>query len=462
MKQHYKPMLAKEAPRPFSDKDWIFEIKWDGFRAIAYINEELSLRSRNNHELKNNFPELNELTQKVKNVVLDGEIIILNKGKLDFQALLERNKEATLLLKTNSSVVYVIFDILEKDGKPLTEMPLMERKRILKETVAEGAHVILSDYVEERGEAYYKAAIDKGLEGIIAKKKTSLYKQSSRSGEWLKIKKLHSVDCVIFGYTRGTGIRRSSFGALLLGLYDADDKAVYVGKVGTGFTQKILNELFSQLSQIETDIYPFNPELKEEVSWVMPKFVCEISYQVVTKDGRLRLPRFQRIRTDKKPEDCKTDQLGENSLKAYEAKRDFSITNEPKGNKKEVSGEATIFVVQEHHARHLHYDFRLEREGVLKSWAIPKGLPEHSSDKRLAVATEDHPLDYAAFEGAIPEGNYGAGRVIIWDKGTYVTKLWNEKMIEIILNGAKLHGRYVLVPFKRGGPKNWLMLKPKE
>ena len=119
-------------------------------------------------------------------------------------------------------------------------------------------------------------------------------------------------------------------------------------------------------------------------------------------------------------------------------------------------------MVQEHHARRLHYDFRLEREGVLKSWAVPKGVPQDANDKRLAVETEDHPVDYATFEGTIPDGQYGAGQVIIWDKGTYETKIWNEKMIEIILNGAKLRGRYVLVPFKRGGPKNWLMLKPKE
>ncbi len=462
MNQLYKPMLAKETPKPFSDRDWIFEIKWDGFRAIAYINEELSLRSRNNHELKDNFPELNELRQKAKNAVLDGEIIIINKGKLDFQALLERNQESNFLLKTNSSAVYVVFDILEKDGKSLINLPLMERKRILDETVAEGAHVILADYVEEKGETYYNVAIEKGLEGIIAKKKTSPYEQGSRSGNWMKIKKLHTIDCAIFGYTQGTGIRKSTFGALLLGLYDNSGKAVYVGKVGTGFTQKILNELFAQLYPLKTNDSPLNLEINEEVSWVMPKFVCEISYQVVTKDGRLRMPRFQRIRTDKKPEDCKTDQIGENSLKTYEDKRDFSTTTEPKGQKKDAYGEAKIFVVQEHHARRLHYDFRLERAGVLKSWAVPKGIPQDPSDKRLAVETEDHPIDYAKFEGNIPEGQYGAGQVIIWDKGSYETKVWDEKMIEVILNGAKLHGRYVLVPFKRGGTKNWLMLKPKE
>jgi bifunctional non-homologous end joining protein LigD len=120
-------------------------------------------------------------------------------------------------------------------------------------------------------------------------------------------------------------------------------------------------------------------------------------------------------------------------------------------------------VVQEHHARRLHYDFRLERDGVLKSWAVPKGIPQSLTEKRLAVETENHPLDYAKFEGEIPKGEYGAGEVVIWDRGTFETKVWSEKMIEVLLNGAKLKGRYVLVPLKPSGEKkNWLMLKGKD
>lgn len=145
-------------------------------------------------------------------------------------------------------------------------------------------------------------------------------------------------------------------------------------------------------------------------------------------------------------------------------KRDFAVTNEPAGRQEplNVNGlKGKIFVVQEHHARRLHYDFRLEHEGVLKSWAVPKGLPETPSEKRLAVATEDHPIEYADFEGEIPEGQYGAGKVVIWDKGTYEVKVWNEKMVEFILNGNRLHGRYILVPLKNS-EKNWLLLKGKE
>ncbi len=154
------------------------------------------------------------------------------------------------------------------------------------------------------------------------------------------------------------------------------------------------------------------------------------------------------------------------SLKDYMEKRDFAVTKEPAGSQQVVGktgeGAGKIFVVQEHHARRLHYDFRLERDGVLKSWAVPKGLPETPADKRLAVETEDHPIEYARFEGTIPEGQYGAGKVMIWDKGTYEEKIWNEKMIEFTLNGRRLQGRYVLVPLKKAGEKNWLLLKAKE
>ena len=117
------------------------------------------------------------------------------------------------------------------------------------------------------------------------------------------------------------------------------------------------------------------------------------------------------------------------------------------------------FVVQEHHARHLHYDLRLERDGVLKSWAVPKGVPETAGEKHLAVAVEDHPLEYAKFEGEIAKGEYGAGTVTIWDSGTYTTKHWDDEKIEVIFHGHRLNGPYVLVKFKRAGKNEWLVFR---
>jgi DNA ligase D-like protein (predicted ligase)/DNA ligase D-like protein (predicted 3'-phosphoesterase) len=463
-RSRYKPMLAKEAAQAFTNKDWVFEVKWDGFRALAYINGEVSLRSRNNKELIDNFPELQELKQQPKSVVLDGEIVVLKDGKVDFQALLERGKATSptdITLKTaRSPAAYVVFDILEKDGKPILDLPLMERKKILKETVKEGEHILLADYIEEKGEGYYEAVLQKGLEGVMAKKKSSVYEPGMRSGNWLKIKKLKSADCVVFGYTQGTGVRKNTFGALLLGLYGSGGAPVYVGKVGTGFPEDILKSLSGEFQKFQTDKAPFKADVIGKVTWLKPTLVAEVGYQVVTKDGRLRMPRLLRIRKDKEPKDCTINQLGAEPLKDYKEKRDFQRTMEPKALPEKKGGETKIFVVQEHHSRRLHYDFRLERDGVLKSWAVPKGIPETPEDKRLAVQVEDHPLEYSKFEGEIPEGQYGAGKVIIWDKGTFETKVWDDNMVEVILEGKKLKGRYVLVPMKLAGAKNWLMLKP--
>jgi len=145
-------------------------------------------------------------------------------------------------------------------------------------------------------------------------------------------------------------------------------------------------------------------------------------------------------------------------LEEYNSKRDFAKTNEPSGSAKPAGASAPRFVVQKHAASHLHYDFRLEMDGVLKSWAVPKGVPEQPGIRRLAVQTEDHPLNYITFEGVIPEGEYGAGRVEIWDSGTFDLAGTDSKKIEFDLKGRRLTGSYVLV---HTGENNWLMLKKK-
>lgn len=461
MKQTYKPMLARSADAPFNSKDWIFEVKWDGIRAISYVNDEVSIRSRNDKELRQNFPELEELKELTENSVLDGEIVVMKNGRIDFQAILERNnansRRAVEFMSRSFPSTYVVFDILEKDGKPLLDLPLIRRKKILRENLKEGKHILLSEYVEDRGKSYYEAAFQQGLEGIMAKRKDSQYEAGNRSGNWLKIKKLHSCDCVIFGYTPGEGARRDTFGALILGLYDGE-KPVYVGKVGTGFSQDTLEQLTETFSKMRTGAEPIeNTKEVGKIAWIKPDLVCEVVYQEVTNDCKLRAPRFRRIRFDKKPSECSLDQIVQNRLHEYATRRDFGITPEPSGRESKPQGKT--FVVQEHNSRRLHYDLRLEKEGVLKSWAVPKGLPKERSEKRLAVETEDHPIEYAEFEGVIPEGQYGAGTVKIWDKGTYVSLHYDEDKIEFVLEGNKLRGKYILTRFKKAGEKQWLLLK---
>jgi DNA ligase D-like protein (predicted ligase)/DNA ligase D-like protein (predicted 3'-phosphoesterase) len=464
MRQHYKPMLAQHTEKPFNSEDWIFEVKWDGIRAISYVDGGLSVRSRNDRELRYNFPELEELKSLTENSVIDGEIVVMKGGKSDFQALSERSKtssiESVKYLRQTSPATYIVFDILEKDGNPLVQLPLIERKRLLKEYVREGSYVVLSAYVETEGEAYYKAALAKSMEGVMAKKKDSTYEPGARSANWLKIKPILTCDCVIFGYTIGKGAREPTFGALVLGLFGKAG-LVYVGKVGTGFSQKNIESLLKTFEPLQVEEKTLEGvDAQEEIVWLKPETVCQVAYQNVTKDDRLRMPRFLGIRNDKLPSECTLDQIMQDSLQPYVSRRDFAVTPEPSGA---VSGEGgRAFVVQEHHARRLHYDLRLEKNGVLKSWAVPKGIPEQPGEKRLAVETEDHPLEYRSFEGTIPEGQYGAGTVKIFDRGTYETKAWRENMVEFTFHGQRLRGRYVLARFKKAGEKQWLILKAKE
>jgi DNA ligase D-like protein (predicted 3'-phosphoesterase) len=263
---------------------------------------------------------------------------------------------------------------------------------------------------------------------------------------------------VVFGYTRGEGARAGTFGALVLGLCDKG-QGVYLGRVGTGFDQADLEGITSTLAGLKADEPTLKSADKGEIVWVRPRMVVEVAYHSVTRDGRLRMPRLIRIRTDRKPVDCTPDQLGgEEKLLQYQARRDFTMTPEPSG-KKAAGLRGNSYVVHEHRARHLHYDLRMEREGVLKSWAVPKGVPEVAGEKHLAVETEDHPLEYLTFEGTIPEGEYGAGTEAIWDTGTYETLVWDEGKVEVIFHGKRLSGRYVLVRFRRPGKKDWLILK---
>ncbi len=337
MKSRYLPMLSKSAERPFSGDDWLFEIKWDGIRAIAYVGDTLSIRSRNDKELAGQFPELEELSRLAPGTVLDGEIVAMSGGRPDIQSILPRLQSAGGKLPPRpgtTPVTYIVFDILEKDGKPLTALPLLERRKIMESAVTEGPHVIRSVPVEGRGEDYYRLVIAKGLEGIMAKRKDSAYEPGLRSGAWLKVKGLKTCDCIIAGYTPGQGGRGPAFGALILALYENEGEEdqpkrttgrsdglragshpselntlVAIGKVGSGFSDRDLETLMASFEQLKTDRVQLpDTEREETVIWLEPVLVCEVAYQEVTRERKLRIPRFIRMRTDKKPEECTTDQ----------------------------------------------------------------------------------------------------------------------------------------------------------
>jgi len=469
----YQPMLAGEASAPFSSDDWLFEIKWDGIRAIATVGRTLSLRSRNGTEMAGQFPELAELVALAPGTVLDGEIVVMHGGKPDIQALLPR-LQGQPSHGGNVPVTYIVFDILRRGDEDLTALPLTSRRSILASAVREGPHVVISEPVNKNGEAYFRAAVAQGLEGVMAKRKDSRYEPGVRSRSWLKIRMVRTCDCVIAGYTPGQGTRSRAFGSLLLGLYDGQN-LVPAGRAGTGFSDRWLQELMEKFAPLVTTVPQF-AGIRGKVVWLDPVLVCEVGYLEVTRDRKLRVPRFIRLRDDKPPSACTTGQLeaaqyrgipasaagrapipeGKPALRRYHEKRNFTVTSEPQGA---PDMSVDRFVVHEHHARHLHYDFRLERDGVLKSWAVPKGVPETAGEKHLAVAVEDHPVEYLTFEGEIAKGEYGAGTVTIWDTGTYETKHWDEKKIEVILRGRRLDGTYVLVKFGRAGKNDWLLFR---
>ncbi len=463
----YSPMLAHSAKQPFSSPDHIFEAKWDGIRAISYVTDSLSIKGRRHTELTNKFPELHELRTLAPNTVVDGEIVVLPKGKINFQLILRRIQAVHAgeiqYLAAKHPATYILFDVLELNGQTLINYPLMKRKTILENCVTESQRIVISDYIETDGKLYYQAALLQGFEGIIAKHKHSQYYPGRRSNAWIKIKQTLSCDCVIAGFTRGRGNRATTFGALILGLYD-NGTLVHIGQVGTGFTDQDLRQLHARMIPLISShaIINISPPL-QPVTWIRPQLVAKIVYQTLTHDGKLRFARYLGLREDKAVHDCSIRQLY--SLTPYLAKRSFRGSPEPPGATQPLSSSTQqfpIFVIQKHQARRLHYDLRLEKEGVLKSWAVPKGLPQTNDDKRLAIQTEDHPLEYQKFEGEIPHGHYGAGTVEIVDHGVYSPIKWEDNTIEVLLAGQVFTGHYVFIRFKRAGKNRWLLLKKGE
>ncbi len=297
MKKSIVPMLAKLIEKPFDDKGWIFEIKWDGYRALAEKDRDVHLVSRN-HKLFQQFPTIIEELKKIPGKwILDGEIVILDKkGRSDFQLLQNYQR------KKVHPPVYYVFDILFYQGKDLRHLPLMERRQLLKQLLKKARLkcVKFSDHIEEKGKAFFQLAKKKGLEGIMAKRKESLYR-SSRTRDWLKIKTGMRQEVVIGGFTKPLG-GRAYLGALLVGVYQKG-KFVYAGHVGGGFDREALKEMYDRLKKISTSKCPFveEPHPNTPVTWVKPKFVCEVKFAEWTTDGMMRQPVFLGIRVDKSP-----------------------------------------------------------------------------------------------------------------------------------------------------------------
>lgn len=294
---YVRPMLATLSDTPFDDKDWIFEIKWDGYRAIAEVGKAaVRFYSRNGLDFAERFEVITEALRKIKvRATLDGEIVLLNGKNLpDFQKLqdYENNHQFPLL--------YYCFDLLSLNGKNTEKLPLTKRKKLLKKLLGRNKIIRYCDHVETNGIAFLDKAREKGLEGIIAKRKSSEYTEGIRSREWLKLKNVQSTEVVIVGFTAPKG-SRTHFGSLVLANKHVN-KWIYRGHVGTGFNHQLLGQLHKTMMPLQTDHSPFSQKvpLNGSVTWLQPRLVADIAYTEVTRDGIFRHPAFLRLREEKK------------------------------------------------------------------------------------------------------------------------------------------------------------------
>jgi len=309
--KNIKPMKATLVDEPFDDPDWFYEVKWDGYRAVATTGKSgVQLISRNNLPFDKYYSIVNRLKQWDINAVIDGELVVLNdKGTSDFGALQNWRSEA------DGNLVYYVFDILWYEGKNLTGLPLEDRLAILTDVLpANDDSIRQSKVFSANGIEFFEAARRIGLEGIIAKKKDSAYTPDLRSREWLKIKVHKRQEVIIGGFTRNEGTSKP-FSALALGVYD-HGVLRYAGKVGTGFNDKMQKEMMEQFKPLITDKSPFDVEpdvdkpsrfrpkrLGAKPTWLKPELVCEVEFAEVTGDGIFRQPSFKGLRMDKKATD---------------------------------------------------------------------------------------------------------------------------------------------------------------
>lgn len=296
--QYIEPMLASLIDKPFDDAEWIFEMKWDGYRAIAeWEKKKLKLYSRNGLNFVQKYPPVAEALMQLKHdCVLDGEIVVLNeKGRPRFQMLQEYDSDP------RHPIHYYVFDCLFLKGKDIRELPLLNRKELLQKLLStyKGDVIRYSDHVSTSGKKFFHHVKKLDFEGMMAKKADSEYYSGTRSREWLKVKHLNNKEAVIAGFTAPRRSRKY-FGALILGEFK-DRRLGYIGHTGTGFNQESLKELWNLMQPLVVTQSPFSEKIKVNapVTWIKPGIVCEVKFTEETNEGILRHPVFLGLREDK-------------------------------------------------------------------------------------------------------------------------------------------------------------------
>jgi bifunctional non-homologous end joining protein LigD len=336
-----KPMIGTLVDVPFDSREWVFEVKWDGVRAILFINKVeriVELRSRNDKSITHRYPELLSPLKSAINckesAILDGEIVVLNeKGFPDFQMHQRRmnvdySKDIERLAKELPSTYY-FFDILYLDGTNLQSLPFVDRRQILSSVILQNDRIKISDFIEDKGIDTFQKLKDFNLEGMMAKKKSGQYIQGVKSAEWLKIKNIQTQDCIVIGYTKGEGNRQDYFGSLLLTMYDEKGELVFVGHTGSGFDFDLIDKIYGRLEKMKIGSSPIRyvPYTNRDPVWVRPELVVEVKFHGWTNRRIMRAPIFLRIREDKSPSECRFDEMTEHLIKDVQDGQYTDATN---------------------------------------------------------------------------------------------------------------------------------------
>lgn len=380
MPSRVRVTLAKLAERPFSDPNWLFEVKWDGVRALAYVNQgKTKLESRSARDVSSEYPEFHDLAAHIgaKQAILDGEIVTLDAaGRSDFHALQNRLgvHNPSPRLQQSAPVNYYFFDLLYCNGYDLRKCALLERKKTLEQLLRPTDRIRYSSHEIGRGEALYDAARENRLEGILAKRIDSIY-PGTRTENWLKLKVVSEIDAIVAGYTTPRGSRHY-FGALVLGLYDKG-KLRHIGNVGTGFNEEALQTSFERLQSLRTDRMPFaqKPAIREDVQWLRPKLVARVKYANWTPDSHLRAPVFLTFRS-----------VGNAKDVTFASERPEPVTHKPEKQSRNGRGDTKSKAAGEATAK-------LRVSNAAKSDPSSKRAPARSRSKRASSRNAPPPED---------------------------------------------------------------------
>jgi bifunctional non-homologous end joining protein LigD len=314
-----RPMLASpgELPPPQQEQRWAFEMKWDGVRAVCYADRgELRLMTRNDREVAATYPELAGLGAALSEhrVVLDGEVVALDAaGRPSFGELQARMhvRAPSRALLDRVPVSYLVFDLLHLDGTSLLALPYDDRRAALEQLGLDGDRWAVPPAFPGHGAEAMSVSREQGLEGVLAKRRDSAYTPGRRSPHWVKIKHQRMQEVVLGGWSPGQGRREGGIGSLLLGVPDDDGRLVYAGHVGTGFTERMLDDLGARLRATERKTSPFADEVPRAhargARWVTPRLVGEVTFSEWTRDGMMRHPSWRGLRPDKTPEDVRRE-----------------------------------------------------------------------------------------------------------------------------------------------------------